>query len=57
MQGEMRTTYTLHNADGGTDLVAAHDHLPRGVAPADNELGWQLSFAKLAKLVEAAAST
>jgi hypothetical protein len=29
------------------------EHLPPGVSPADNELGWSMSIDKLAKLVEA----
>ena len=53
LRGEMTITITLVDADGGTDLHAVHDGLPPGVAPADNELGWQLSLAKLAALVEA----
>jgi uncharacterized protein YndB with AHSA1/START domain len=53
LSGEMTITITLADADGGTDLVAVHDGLPSGVAPADNELGWRLSLAKLTALVEA----
>lgn len=53
MQGEMTVTFTLTDADGGTDVLAVHDNVPPGVAPADNELGWRLSLAKLARLVEA----
>jgi hypothetical protein len=30
-----------------------HDGLPRGVSTADNEIGWRMSLAKLAALVEA----
>jgi uncharacterized protein YndB with AHSA1/START domain len=52
MQGEMTITYTLADADSGTDLVGLHENLPPGVPPADNELGWTMSIAKLAKLVE-----
>jgi uncharacterized protein YndB with AHSA1/START domain len=52
MQGEMTITYTLADADGGTDLVGLHGDLPPGVSPADNELGWSMSVEKLAKLVE-----
>ena len=51
--GEMTVTITLADADGGTELVAVHDGVPRGVSPADNEYGWQMSLAKLAALVEA----
>lgn len=53
MQGAMTITYTLADADGGTELVGLHEDLPPGVAPADNELGWSLSIDKLAALVEA----
>ncbi len=52
MAGEMTITYVLADADGGTDLVGIHENLPPGVPPADNELGWGMSIAKLAKLVE-----
>ncbi|MGA7672959.1 MAG: SRPBCC family protein [Nitrolancea sp.] len=54
LQGEMTITYTLVDADGGTDLFAVHAGLPAVVSPADNELGWQMSLRKLAALVEAA---
>ncbi len=53
MRGEMTVTFTLADADGGTDLVAVHEGLPPGVSPADNEIGWRMSLAKLAALVEA----
>jgi uncharacterized protein YndB with AHSA1/START domain len=54
MAGEMTITITLADAaDGGTELVAAHEGLPRGVSAADNETGWRMSLAKLAALVEA----
>ena len=52
MQGEMTITYTLSDAGTGTDLVGLHEHLPAGVSPADNELGWRMSLDKLARLVE-----
>lgn len=53
LSGEMTITLTLSDADAGTELVAVHEGLPRGVSPADNELGWRMSLAKLAALVEA----
>lgn len=53
MQGTMIVTMTLADAEGGTELTAVHDGLPSGVAPADNELGWQQSLAKLAELLAA----
>lgn len=53
LRGEMTITITLVDADGGTDLLAVHDGLPRGVSPADNETGWRMALTKLAALVEA----
>jgi len=55
MQGAMTITYTLVDFHGGTELVAVHEDLPAGLSPADNEQGWTMSLAKLAKLVESAA--
>lgn len=53
LRGEMRITFTLSDApDGGTDIDAVHEGLPPGVPPEDNELGWKMSLAKLAKYVE-----
>jgi len=51
--GEMTITISLADADGGTDVLAVHDGLPRGLSTADNEAGWRSSLAKLATLVEA----
>jgi uncharacterized protein YndB with AHSA1/START domain len=53
MRGEMTITYTLADADGGTDIRAVHDGLPAGLSPADNEIGWQMSLANLAAFAEA----
>lgn len=52
LRGEMTITITLVDADGGTDLHAVHEGLPRGVSLADNETGWRMALAKLAALVE-----
>ncbi len=52
LRGEMTITITLADADGGTNLVAVHDGLPRGVSPTDNETGWRMALAKLAALLE-----
>jgi uncharacterized protein YndB with AHSA1/START domain len=52
LQGEMTSTIRLSDADGGTELVATHDGLPDGVAPADNEAGWREALARLSALVE-----
>lgn len=53
MRGEMTVTFTLTDADGGTDVLVVHDNLPPGLSPADNEIGWRMSLEKLAQLVEA----
>lgn len=53
LQGEMTITYTLTDADGGTDLLAVHDQVPPGVPPEQNVAGWRDSLSKLAALVEA----
>jgi uncharacterized protein YndB with AHSA1/START domain len=52
LQGEMTISFTLADADGGTEVRAVHDRLPPGLSPADNEAGWRSSLAKLAALVE-----
>lgn len=56
LRGEMTITYTLTDAGCGTDVLAVHDDLPPGLLPADNEIGWRSSLAKLAALVEGAQS-
>jgi hypothetical protein len=54
----MTITISLTDADGGgTDVLAVHDRLPRGVSPADNEAGWREALAKLAALVDAGYNT
>jgi uncharacterized protein YndB with AHSA1/START domain len=53
MRGEMTTTLTLADADGGTDILAVHDGLPPALSAKDNETGWRMSHAKLTQLVEA----
>ncbi len=52
MQGRMVMTYTLRDANGGTDLFAEHANLPPGVSPADNATGWRMALDKLAALLE-----
>jgi uncharacterized protein YndB with AHSA1/START domain len=54
LRGEMTITITLADADGGTEVLAVHDGLRRGLPPADNEEGWRQALAKLAELVESA---
>lgn len=53
LQGEMRISYHLVEAGDGTDVHGEHQGLPPGVSAEDNELGWRMSLAKLAALVEA----
>jgi uncharacterized protein YndB with AHSA1/START domain len=57
MRGEMTVTLTLADVAGGTELCATHADVPPGITPADNELGWRLSLAKLARLLEAGQAT
>jgi uncharacterized protein YndB with AHSA1/START domain len=52
LQGEMTITYSLLEAEGGTDLVGLHENLPPGLSPEANETGWNMSLDKLARLVE-----
>ena len=52
LRGEMTITFTLTDADGGTDVLGVHENLPPGVSPADNETGWRMALEKLARLVE-----
>lgn len=52
MRGEMMVTFTLADADCGTDVLAVHDNLPPGLSPADNETGWRMALDKLAAFVE-----
>ena len=52
MGGAMTITFTLNDADGGTDLGAVHEGLPSGVEPAENAKGWQMALTRLAALVE-----
>lgn len=52
MQGEMFVSFTLTEANGGTNLTAVHDQLPPGLSTTDNEIGWRMALEKLARLVE-----
>ena len=52
LRGQMRTTITLADADGGTDLTAVHEDVPPGVALIDNQAGRESALARLAALVE-----
>ncbi len=52
LRGEMTISITLYDSGKGTDLLAVHDGLPRGLSSSDNEEGWNESLKKLAFLVE-----
>lgn len=53
VSGEMTITYSLSDTpEGGTSLTGIHENLPPGVSPEANQLGWQMSVDKLARLVE-----
>lgn len=52
LHGQMTSTITLADADGGTTLTAVHEGVPDGVPPGDNELGWRMALDRLAALVE-----
>jgi uncharacterized protein YndB with AHSA1/START domain len=52
LRGVMTITFSLADAPGGTDLLAVHDGLPRGLSADDNEAGWRAGLARLAALVE-----
>ena len=51
--GEMTITYELTDAPEGTMVTGRHEGLPDGVDAEQNELGWNMSLGKLARLVEA----
>lgn len=53
MRGLMTVTFELRDANGGTAILAVHEGVPSGVAPADNETGWLMALDKLAAYVEA----
>jgi uncharacterized protein YndB with AHSA1/START domain len=53
LRGEMTMTTTLTEADGGTDVVIVHEHVPDSVPTADNETGTRIALDDLARLVEA----
>jgi uncharacterized protein YndB with AHSA1/START domain len=52
MRGEMTITYTLSDADGGTDVLYVHEQIPPGVSLAENHAGSRMALQKLANLVQ-----
>ena len=52
MTGQMSITWSLADADGGTEVTVRMDDIPKGIRLEDNELGSNQSLRKLAALVE-----
>jgi uncharacterized protein YndB with AHSA1/START domain len=52
MTGEMRITWSLADADGGTEVTVLMEDIPQGIRLEDNELGSRQSLRKLAAFVE-----
>lgn len=52
LMGEMRITWSLADAEGGTDVNVLCDGIPDGIRPEDNEAGCRSSLQKLAALLE-----
>lgn len=50
--GAMRITWSLSDADGGTEVSALCEDIPSGIRLEDNELGSTLSLCHLAAYVE-----
>ena len=55
--GEMRITWSLADADGGTEVTVLCEGIPPGVRPEDNETGCRSSLQKLAALLEGGHTT
>lgn len=50
--GEMRITFSLTDAGGGTEVVVLCEEIPEGVRPEDNQMGCRSSLQKLAAYLE-----
>jgi uncharacterized protein YndB with AHSA1/START domain len=50
--GEMKITWSLTDADGGTEVAVRCEDIPNGIRLEDNELGSRASLRKLAAYVE-----
>ena len=50
--GEMQVTWSLADAEGGTEVTVLCENLPRGIRPEDNEEGSRSSLRKLAAFLE-----
>lgn len=53
LQGVMTSSITLRDAEGGgTEVEAVHDGVPASIPPEQNEAGWRMALAQLARWVE-----
>ena len=52
LAGVMTTTVILRDTDGGTELTTVHEGVPDGVPPEQNEEGWRMALARLARLLQ-----
>lgn len=52
LQAPMRITFALLDDVKGTLLAARHEGVPSVVRPEDNQKGWSMSLAKLARICE-----
>jgi uncharacterized protein YndB with AHSA1/START domain len=50
--GEMRITWSLADADGGTEVTVLCEDIPKGISLEDNETGSRSSLRKLAEFIE-----
>jgi uncharacterized protein YndB with AHSA1/START domain len=54
--GEMKIVWTLADADGGTEVTALCEDIPKGIRLEDNEKGSRSSLRKLAAFIERGAN-
>ncbi len=52
LYGAMTITTILADAEGGTEILIVHEGIPSGLSTTENEIGTQMSLARLAALVE-----
>jgi len=55
--GEMRITWNLADADGGTEVTVLCEDIPKGIHLEDNETGSKSSLRKLSTFIEGIASS
>jgi uncharacterized protein YndB with AHSA1/START domain len=52
LAGQMRITWSLTDANGGTDVTVLFEDIPAGISLEDNEIGSRQSLRKLAAFIE-----